>query len=222
MTSTSSVSGAPAVTPPSSAGSTGTIATNFSDFLTLLTTQLQNQDPTDPLDTNEFTTQLVQFALVEQQINANANLETLIALNQGQQVLQASSLIGTRVVADSSRMAVQDGSGEIRFASDIAAPTLVSVLDSTGRAIHSETVQAQPGENRWVWDGRGSGSARAPDGAWTVTVIQPRADGTTQVLPFGTVATVTGAQRSGSTMQVQLGALNVGLDAVTSVGVGKN
>lgn len=222
MINPSSTIGAPAAAQLSPAGKTGTLAGNFSDFLTLLTTQLQNQDPTDPLDTNEFTTQLVQFALVEQQINANANLETLIALNQGQQVLQASSLIGTRVVADSDRMAVQDGSGEIRFDSDIAAPTLVSVLDATGRAIHSETVQARPGENRWVWDGRGAGPGRLPDGAWTVTVIQPRADGTTQVLPFGTVATVTGAQRSGSTMQVQLGALNVGLDAVTSVGVGKN
>jgi len=194
-----------------------TLAGNFSDFLTLLTTQLQNQDPTNPMDTNAFTTQLVQFAAVEQQINANANLEALISLNQGQQVLQASSLIGASVVADSDQIALQDGRGEIRFTSDSAAPTLISVLDPAGRVILSGTVTAAMGQNAWVWDGRTASGTQMPDGAYTVTVIQANADGTTSALDFGTVATVTGARRSGDTMNVQLGPLTVGLDAVTSI-----
>lgn len=216
------VSGANSATAATQSATSGkTIASNFSDFLSLLTTQLQNQDPTNPLDTNEFTSQLVQFALVEQQINANGNLETLISLNQGQQVLQASSLIGQGVLANSTQVALQNGTGEIRFSSDIAAPTLVSVLDSAGRTIRSETVQASAGANSWSWNGRNASNTQLPDGAYTVTVMQPQADGTTKALGFGTVATVTGAQRSGDTMQVRLGALAVGLDAVTSVGVGK-
>lgn len=204
-----------------SARSGAALAGNFSDFLTLLTTQLQNQDPTNPLDTNEFTAQLVQFALVEQQINANVNLETLISLNQGQQVLQAASLIGASVVANSTQIALQGGVGEIRFDSEIATPTLVSVLDSNGRAIHSETVQTKVGANAWHWDGRNASGTQMPDGAYTVTVVQPQVDGTVRVLGFDTVATVTGTQRRGNAMEVQLGALSVGLDAVTSVGLGR-
>lgn len=219
MTTTTATSTATAAS--QSIRSSATLAGNFSDFLTLLTTQLQNQDPTSPMDTNAFTTQLVQFALVEQQINANANLETLISLNQGQQVLQASSLIGARVVATSTQIALQDGAGEIRFASDVATPTLVTVFDAAGRVIRSEAVQAQAGDNSWVWNGRNASNTQMPDGAYTVTVVQPQTDGTTKTLDFGTVATVTGARRSGNTMQVQLGALGVGLDAVISVEAGR-
>ena len=58
------------------------LAGNFNTFLTLLTTQLQNQDPLDPLDTNQFTQQLVEFASVEQQVNMNTNLQTLISMQQ--------------------------------------------------------------------------------------------------------------------------------------------
>lgn len=219
MTTTTATSTAIAASQSPRSGTT--LAGNFTDFLTLLTTQLQNQDPTSPMDTNAFTTQLVQFALVEQQINANASLETLISLNQGQQVLQAASLIGARVVATSTQIALQDGAGEIRFASDVATPTLVTVFDAAGRVIRSEAVQARAGENSWVWNGRNASNAQMPDGAYTVTVVQPQTDGTTKTLDFGTVANVTGARRSGNTMQVQLGALGVGLDAVISVEAGR-
>ena len=68
-----------------------TIAGNFDAFLLLLTTQLQNQNPLDPLDTNQFTQQLVQFAQVEQQINMNQSLSSLIAL---QSATQASAALG--------------------------------------------------------------------------------------------------------------------------------
>lgn len=219
MTTTTATSTATAASQSARSGTT--LAGNFTDFLTLLTTQLQNQDPTSPMDTNAFTTQLVQFALVEQQINANANLETLISLNQGQQVLQAASLIGARVVAASTQIALQDGAGEIRFASDVATPTLVTVFDAAGRVLRSEAVQTRAGENGWIWNGRNASNAQMPDGAYTVTVVQPQTDGTTKTLDFGMVATVTGARRSGNTMQVQLGALGVGLDAVISVEAGR-
>ena len=55
---------------------------NFSTFLNLLTTQLKNQDPTSPMDTNQFTQQLVMYSQVEQQIQSNSNLKTLIAQGQ--------------------------------------------------------------------------------------------------------------------------------------------
>ena len=89
--------------PPSSTGPSGgslsstagtTLAGNFQAFLTLLTTQLQNQNPLDPLDTNQFTQQLVEFASVVQQLKTNDSLSTLVSLQQTAQSTQALSFVG--------------------------------------------------------------------------------------------------------------------------------
>src|ERR1700754_3071469 len=82
----------------STAGST--LAGNFQTFLTLLTTQLQNQNPLDPLDTNQFTQQLVQFAGVEQQLRTNDQLTTLVSLQQTAQSTQALTFVGKTAVVD--------------------------------------------------------------------------------------------------------------------------
>src|SRR3954469_14013120 len=78
------------------------IADNFQTFLTLLTTQLQNQNPLDPLDTNQFTQQLVQFAGVEQQLRQNDQLKTLIAIEKSSQSTQALVYVGNTVAVDGS------------------------------------------------------------------------------------------------------------------------
>src|SRR5260370_35484092 len=74
-----------------------TLTNNFNDFLSLLTTQLKNQDPTAPMDTNQFTSQLVQFTAVAQQIETNKTLGQLLTASQAQQLSQASGLIGQQV-----------------------------------------------------------------------------------------------------------------------------
>src|ERR1700739_4335279 len=84
---------------PTTAASAGTLggqqlAGNFNTFLQLLTTQLQNQNPLDPLDTNQFTQQLVEFASVEQQVNMNTNLQTLISLQQTNEATAAMQFLG--------------------------------------------------------------------------------------------------------------------------------
>src|SRR3954469_12931036 len=77
-----------------------TMAGNFTQFLQLLTTQLKNQNPLDPLDTNQFTQQLVQFAGVEQQINMNTQLKTMVALQQSAQATQALNFVGATVAVN--------------------------------------------------------------------------------------------------------------------------
>src|SRR5450755_3735385 len=76
---------------------------NFSTFLTLLTTQLKNQDPTSPMDSSQFTQQLVQFSQVEQQINTNTNLNTLITQGQTQAGVNASSYLGKTVTVTNGK-----------------------------------------------------------------------------------------------------------------------
>src|SRR5674476_312370 len=86
------------------------IASNFTTFLTLLTTQLKNQNPLDPLDTNQFTQQLVQFAQVEQQMKSNDQLSTLISLDKSAQATTALAYVGATVVVDGSTAALANGS----------------------------------------------------------------------------------------------------------------
>src|SRR5664279_2917410 len=76
------------------------IASNFTTFLQLLTTQLQNQDPLSPMDTNQFTQQLVQFAGVEQQMKSNDQLATLVSLQQNAQTTEALAMVGATVVVN--------------------------------------------------------------------------------------------------------------------------
>src|ERR1700748_3915043 len=92
-------------TTPSSTSTTSTnsqdalnqLSGNFSPFLTLLTTQLKNQDPTSPMDSNTFTQQLVMYSQVEQQINTNDNLKTLITQGTSNAASMTTSYLGKKV-----------------------------------------------------------------------------------------------------------------------------
>jgi flagellar basal-body rod modification protein FlgD len=106
-----------APTSPTAAASTAAnaednteIASNFTTFLKMLTTQLQNQDPLSPMDTNQFTQQLVEFASVEQQMKSNDSLSTLVSLDQAAQTTSALNLVGATVVVDGSTTQLNNGS----------------------------------------------------------------------------------------------------------------
>ncbi|OZB37981.1 MAG: hypothetical protein B7X48_14810 [Acidiphilium sp. 34-60-192] len=101
-TSISGSSGSSSATSSAGANSLGSLSTNFNSFLNLLMTQLKNQDPTSPLDSNQFTTELVQFSQVQQQISTNSSLGQLIQLTQAGDLTQASGMLGSSVTAQSS------------------------------------------------------------------------------------------------------------------------
>src|SRR3984885_13361009 len=96
-TTTSSTSTSSSTAQAAGSSASQQLAGNFDTFLQLLTTQLQNQNPLDPLDTNQFTEQLVEFASVEQQINMNTNLQTLISMQQTTEATSALQLVGSTV-----------------------------------------------------------------------------------------------------------------------------
>src|ERR1700744_4656824 len=97
MTSTAPVSTLPATATSSTPDAMAQLSGNFSTFLTLLTSQLTNQDPTSPMDSNQFTQQLVEFSQVEQQIDTNTNLKTLISQGTAQAGTFATSYLGKNV-----------------------------------------------------------------------------------------------------------------------------
>ncbi len=194
-----------------------TLSGNFQNFLGLLMTQLKNQDPTSPLDTNQFTSQLVQFTGVSQQINTNASLTQLIQLTQSGQVMQSSSLVGKQVEVASDHLTLQNGAGDVRYISPGTQPVEIAVSNDAGARISDVTVAATKGVNDWKWDGTDSHGRRVADGAYKVAVLGAQPDGSTAALPFTVVGTATSVQKSGNTLQLQLGALGVDFSKVQSV-----
>lgn len=191
---------------------------NFQDFLGMLMTQLKNQDPTSPLDSNQFTTELVQFSGVEQQINTNQSLTQLIQLTQGNEILQSSSIVGHQVAVQSNQLALQNGTAEIQFTSPTAGPAVIAVYNASGTKLTEQTVQAEAGQNSWAWDGSTASGGTARDGAYSVAVAGTDASGNAKALPFNVVGTATGVQTgSGNTVNLQLGSLSVGFSAIKSI-----
>ncbi len=130
------------------------LADEFDEFLLLLTTQLQNQDPTEPLDTNQFTQQLVQFTGVEQSVETNKNLETLIALNSSQQTDSAVNYIGQFIETQGNSGFLDNGVASFSYDIPAGAQTAsITVLDSVGRPVHTQTIEADEGEYTYGWDG---------------------------------------------------------------------
>ena len=140
VTATSAATGATATS--SSSTSLSSLTSNFSDFLNLLMTQLQNQDPTSPMDTNQFTSQLVQYASVEQQINTNSNLSKLIEATQTSTMLQSSSMVGKQVEVTGDHFSLQGGSAEVKFSTSAAERVTVDVYSDSGLKIREATVNA--------------------------------------------------------------------------------
>ncbi len=190
---------------------------NFQDFLGMLMTQLQNQDPTSPLDTNQFTQELVEFSGVEQQINTNASLTQLISLTQSGQMLQASSMVGSTVQLASSQMPLQNGSGALTFTATSAGPAEITISNAAGAQVLATTVNATAGSNNWTWNGENSQGNTQPDGPYTVTVTGANASGTAAALPFTVTGTVTGVVNNSGTLNLQLGSETAAFSTVQSV-----
>ena len=184
---------------------------NFDDFLTLLTTQLKNQDPTSPMDTNQFTAQLVQFTAVAEQINTNATLGKLLTATVAQQLGQASSLVGREVSFSGGALPLQDGAARVDFQSLGEQQVQVIVSDASGAPVRSEMVSAANGANTWTWDGTAAGGRQMPDGAYNVAVTAAGA-----AVPFQAFGTVTGAEQSGQNVQLKLGAAGIGFDKLVA------
>ena len=126
-----------------------TLAANFDTFLALLTTQLQNQDPLDPMKSEQFTTQLVQFAGVEQSINTNKNLEQLIELQTSVQLNSAVSYIGKIVEVVADELMLDGGAAKISYGLDHnAETTIITIVDLNGNAVRTVNGEIAAALNR--------------------------------------------------------------------------
>jgi flagellar basal-body rod modification protein FlgD len=152
------------------------IADNFQTFLTLLTTQLQNQNPLDPLDTNQFTAQLVQFAGVEQQLKMNDQLSSIVALEKSAQSTQALIYVGNTVAVDGSK-ANFNGAATWNINSPKETNATITITDSTGQTAYSGNFTLKTGGSSFVWDGKGNDGRQWPPGSYTLTATGKDASG---------------------------------------------
>jgi len=164
----------------STLGSTtnATLAGNFQTFLTLLTTQLQNQNPLDPLDTNQFTQQLVQFASVEQQLKTNDQLTSLVALQQTAQSTQALGFVGKTAVVDGSTTTMTGSAATWKLGVASNSNVNITIANSTGQNVFTRAYPVTAGENQaFTWDGKGNDGTQWPDGKYTLTATATDASG---------------------------------------------
>lgn len=193
------------------------LTSNFQDFLSMLTTQLQNQDPTSPMDSSQFTTELVQFTGVEAQIQGNSSLTQLIQLAQGGTALQASQLIGKTVQVTSNQLSLQSGTATVNFTAPSAGPAAIAIYSTAGQRLFDTVVNANAGANSFTWNGQTASGATMPDGTYNVAVEGATSGGGAAALPFTVQGTVTAAQQSNGAVNLDLGNLSVGLAALSSV-----
>lgn len=155
-----------------------TFGKNFDTFLKLLTTQLQNQNPLSPMDTTQFTQQLVQFSSVEQAIRQNQNLETLIAFQKNAQSATAVSYIGKTVEMSGDKVGLVAGEGVVTYKlPEEATRTIISIFDADGKLVRRLEGTNRQGDNAVEWNGRSDTGAQLPDGDYKVEIAPSDAAG---------------------------------------------
>jgi flagellar basal-body rod modification protein FlgD len=194
-----------------------TLSNNFNDFLSLLTTQLKNQDPSSPMDSNTFTSELVQFTSVEQQITTNSSLTSLIQATQGSEVIQATSVVGKQVTLNSPQLPLQNGTGSLSFNTTAAEPVSIKIANSSGVDVKDVSLTSTAGSNTYTWDGTDNSGTQLADGAYTVAVEGQPVGGTAAAVPFTVTGTATGVLNTNGVVTLQAGAVSTAFSNVESV-----
>ena len=221
------ISGTTALPTSKTSGSSGsslggttdaTLAGNFQTFLTLLTTQLQNQNPLDPLDTNQFTQQLVQFASVEQQLKTNDQLTTLVSLQQTAQSTQALTFVGKTAVVDGSTATMSNASASWNIGVPTNSNVSVSIASSTGQNVFTGSYAVNAGSNQaFTWNGKGTDGTQWPDGKYTLTATAADSAGNPVVVSTQVQGVVDSVDLTQSPPLLSIGGQNYTVNQVKSI-----
>ncbi|KRE02560.1 flagellar hook capping protein [Bosea sp. Root670] len=198
-------------------GSTSGIANNFDQFLTLLTTQLKNQSPLDPLDTNQFTAQLVQFAGVEQQLRTNETLGSLLSLSAAGTATNAVGFIGATVTADGTTTRLIDGKADWKVNMASAGTATITIKDSKGSVVQTLTKTLTAGDQTYSWDGSTSVGTAAPDGEYSITIDAKNVAGESVTAKTQISGVVDGVDFTSSIPMLKIGSISIPIDKVKSV-----
>jgi len=212
------INGVPFKEPSNSATGGTSLAEDFDNFLALLTTQLENQDPLSPLDTTEFTNQLTQFAQVEQSINTNSKLDQLLALQGPTQLTNGVAYIGKVVEAPGDVLLLQGGQAKMTYAlAESSVRTNITILDERNNVVDVISGNTAAGPHIFEWDGTDADGDPLPDGAYRVLVTPLDGANKTIESATSTFGKVTGIESDNGKLSLVLGPISVDLDDVVSV-----
>ena len=198
------------------------LATNFNTFLSLLTTQLKNQDPLSPLDSNQFTQQLVQMTGVEQQLNTNDLLKQLVSNTSGG-VATAVSLIGKDVKAASDTANLSGGKAQWGYNLPTGATSVkIEVVDGKGSLLHAEAptdaASLAAGDHSFAWNGKDLIGNQLPDGGpYTLRVTALDATGAQIASTNYVKGVVTGVEQANGGTMITINGGQVDWSKVTSI-----
>jgi flagellar basal-body rod modification protein FlgD len=191
---------------------------NFNTFLTLLTTQLQNQDPMNPMDSDQFTQELVEFSGVEQQINTNSNLQTLIGLQQGNAGANTINYLGKTVTVTDGSANLSSGEADWSYAlGSTAASTTLTVTDSSGDIVYSTTGETASGQHDFSWNGKDSNGNQLADGVYKLAVTSKDSSGNTVTTAVASKGVVSEINLTSSTPMLMVGSMAVPVSSVSAI-----
>ncbi|MFD1696288.1 flagellar hook assembly protein FlgD [Roseibium aestuarii] len=214
VAATSSTGGASAS--KSTAATTGLLA-NYDLFLALLTTQVTNQDPLDPLDSSEYTNQLVQYSAVEQSIQTNAHLEDLLASFESSRASAYVSYLGQEVTASGDTTMLRDDNASWQYSVKEAAAGQVEVRNSLGALVYREEISVEKGKGTWSWNGTTSGGGTATEGAYTVSFELYDAKGNRETVTSQITGVVDEVNMTENSATLKIGDVEVPVTSVQSV-----
>jgi flagellar basal-body rod modification protein FlgD len=200
-----------------SAVDTTEIASNFTTFLQLLTTQLKNQDPLSPMDTNQFTQQLVEFAGVEQQMKTNTTLSTLVSLQQSAQTTQALSLVGATVVVKGNTAQLANGQAMWSLNSSQPATATITVTAPSGVTAYTATGAVNAGVQTFSWNGIGNDGTAWPAGNYTLPATAVSASGQSTPISAQVEGTVSSVDLTQPPPVLSMGGQNYTIDQIQRI-----
>ena len=180
MSTVSTVSSGSGMT-TSTASSVEALSENYELFLSVLTAQLQNQNPLDPTDTDEMTAQLINYSQVEQQILGNSYLENLVLATNNQSASVALSMVGMEVTYHAGDLNYADGD-TLSWAYEVpgdCAKVVAQVVNEDGDVVYSKTVDTSAGSKTFDWNGLLTNGSSASDGVYSLKIKVTDAAGDT-------------------------------------------
>lgn len=203
----SSLSAAGGASPSKTENALTSLNSDLDTFLTLLTTQLQNQDPTSPMDTNEMTRQLVEFANVEQQIAQNKNLETLVGLQNDNANAGAVAYIGheVQVEGNTTNVTAQGTTWGYQF-DGVPENVTLNVLNDAGSLVYTEEGSTiAGGRHDFNWNLTDSSGGSLAPGNYTMNVSAIDAAGESLDVNVDSTGLVSGVQTTANGPQLMIG-----------------
>jgi flagellar basal-body rod modification protein FlgD len=215
------------VTPVSSPSSTtntnsqalNQLSGNFSTFLTLLTTQLKNQDPTSPMDSNTFTQQLVMYSQVEQQINTNDNLKTLISQGTTNAAAMAATYLGKKVSITNGNGSLTSGAAAWTYNLDTSsATTQLAITDAKGQTVYTAKGETTAGNHSFTWNGKDINGNQLADGTYKLTVTAADSASNKVTSSVASAGTVSQIDMTSGTPMLVVGNMELGLGDIAVLG----